>query len=97
VRSGDYRISDITGSTFTVTSLGSLGIDAFTPVLNPPEAAILEIGRIVDRPARDGESLVWRKVITLSLTIDHRIIDGAPGAAFLQSVAELLRSPSALG
>jgi pyruvate dehydrogenase E2 component (dihydrolipoamide acetyltransferase) len=90
VRDGEYETDDIFGSTFTVTSLGGYGIDAFTPIINPPEAAILGVGRIVDQPARDGDDLVWRKSITLSLTIDHRIVDGAPGAAFLQAVGDVL-------
>ena len=81
------------GGTFTVTSLGGLGIDAFTPIINPPEVAILGIGRIVDQPARDGDRLVWRKVMTLSLTIDHRVVDGSPGAAFLATVSALLANP----
>jgi pyruvate dehydrogenase E2 component (dihydrolipoamide acetyltransferase) len=96
VRAGDFRAVEVSGSTFTVTSLGGLGVDAFTPIINPPEAAILGVGRVIDRPARDGDSLVWRKAITLSLTIDHRIVDGAPAAAFLQAVGGLLQSPQAL-
>jgi pyruvate dehydrogenase E2 component (dihydrolipoamide acetyltransferase) len=96
VRRRQFSVDDVTGATFTVTSLGGQGIDAFTPIINPPEAAILGLGRVVDYPARDGDSLVWRKVTTLSLTIDHRIIDGAPAAAFLQSISELLQSPADL-
>ena len=83
----------MSGGTFTVTSLGGQGIDAFTPIINPPEVAILGIGRIVDQPARDGDQLVWRKVMTLSLTIDHRVVDGSPGAAFLATVGALLANP----
>ncbi len=79
-----------------MTSLGGQGIDAFTPIINPPEVAILGIGRIVDQPGRDGDQLVWRKVMTLSLTIDHRVVDGAPGAAFLATVGALLGDPSEL-
>jgi pyruvate dehydrogenase E2 component (dihydrolipoamide acetyltransferase) len=96
VRRGQFSIDDVTGGTFTVTSLGGQGIDSFTPIINPPEVAILGVGRVVDHPARSGDSLIWRKVITLSLTIDHRIVDGAPAAAFLQTVSELLARPSAL-
>jgi pyruvate dehydrogenase E2 component (dihydrolipoamide acetyltransferase) len=93
VRSGQFGVDQVTGGTFTVSSLGGLGIDAFTPIINPPEVAILGIGRIVDQPARDGDRLVWRKVITLSLTIDHRVVDGSPGAAFLATVSALLADP----
>jgi pyruvate/2-oxoglutarate dehydrogenase complex dihydrolipoamide acyltransferase (E2) component len=96
-RDGGLHIEEVTGATFTVTSLGGQGIDAFTPIINPPEVAILGAGRIVEQPARgaDGE-LVWRQLITLSLTIDHRVVDGAPGAAFLASVGRALGNIGAL-
>jgi pyruvate dehydrogenase E2 component (dihydrolipoyllysine-residue acetyltransferase) len=97
VLAGEHRFADVTGSTFTITSLGSLGIDAFTPIINPPEVAILGVGRIVDRPVPDGEGLAWRKAMTLSLTIDHRVVDGAPGAEFLQTLARLIQVPGTLG
>jgi pyruvate dehydrogenase E2 component (dihydrolipoamide acetyltransferase) len=96
VRRGQFSVGDVTGGTFTVSSLGGQAIDAFTPIINPPEAAILGVGRVVDHPARDGDSLVWRQAVTLSLTIDHRIVDGAPAAAFLQTISELLQSPADL-
>jgi pyruvate/2-oxoglutarate dehydrogenase complex dihydrolipoamide acyltransferase (E2) component len=96
VRAGEFGVDAVSGGTFTVTSLGGQGIDAFTPIINPPEVAILGIGRIVDQPGRDGDQLVWRKVMTLSLTIDHRVVDGAPGAAFLATVGALLGDPSEL-
>jgi pyruvate/2-oxoglutarate dehydrogenase complex dihydrolipoamide acyltransferase (E2) component len=96
-REGVLRIEEITGATFTVTSLGGQGIDAFTPIINPPEVAILGVGRIVEQPARGADgALVWRHVITLSLTIDHRVVDGAPGAAFLASVGSALGDIGAL-
>jgi pyruvate dehydrogenase E2 component (dihydrolipoamide acetyltransferase) len=96
VRSRQFGVDEVSGGTFTVTSLGGQGIDAFTPIINPPEVAILGIGRIVDQPARDGDRLVWRKVMTLSLTIDHRVVDGSPGAAFLATVGALLGDPAVL-
>jgi pyruvate dehydrogenase E2 component (dihydrolipoamide acetyltransferase) len=93
-REGDLRIEEVTGGTFTVSSLGGRGIDAFTPIVNPPEAAILGVGRIVEQPARGSDGgLVWRQVMTLSLTIDHRVIDGAPGAALLATITTLLHDP----
>jgi pyruvate dehydrogenase E2 component (dihydrolipoamide acetyltransferase) len=95
-RSGEFGVEEVSGGTFTVTSLGGQGIDAFTPIINPPEVAILGVGRIVDWPVPDGDRVAWRKVITLSLTIDHRVIDGTPGAAFLATVGELLGDPEAL-
>jgi len=81
---------DLVGGTFTVTSLGSFGIDAFTPLINPPEAAIVGIGRIREKPAVTDEGIVPRPLLTLSLVFDHRIVDGAPAARFLQRVTELI-------
>jgi pyruvate dehydrogenase E2 component (dihydrolipoamide acetyltransferase) len=95
-RTGAISGQDISGSTFTVTSLGAHGIDAFTPIVNPPEVAILGIGRITDQPAPADGAITWRKVMTLSLTVDHRVIDGAPGAEFLATVCALLSSTSDL-
>ena len=96
VRAGTFGMEDISGSTFTVSSLGGQGVDAFTPIVNAPEVAILGVGRIFDQPTRNGDDLVWRKTITLSLTIDHQVVDGAPGAEFLMTVVELLGSPQTL-
>lgn len=93
VRGGTHSVDDVSGSTFTVTSLGGHGVDAFTPILNPPEVAILGVGRITEVPARDADALVWRSVTTLSLTIDHRAVDGVPAADFLAEVARRLESP----
>jgi pyruvate dehydrogenase E2 component (dihydrolipoamide acetyltransferase) len=93
---GAFTLDEISGSTFTISSLGSLGIDAFTPILNPPEVAILGVGRIVDQATRAGDALEWRRMITLSLTVDHRLVDGAPGAMFLRTVGELLGDPLGL-
>ena len=95
-RSGKLTPDDVSGGTFTLTNLGNFGIDSFTPIINPPQAAILGIGRIVERIARRGADLVWQQVMTLSLTFDHRVIDGAPAAAFLQTVCEFLASPETL-
>jgi pyruvate dehydrogenase E2 component (dihydrolipoamide acetyltransferase) len=92
-RGGKLIMAEITGGSFTVTNLGSFGIDAFTPILNPPEAAILGVGRIVERLTRRDSDLVWRQAMVLSLTVDHRAVDGAPAAAFLQSLRELLEQP----
>ncbi len=96
-RSGAITAAELTGGTFTVSSLGGLGIDAFTPIINPPEAAILGVGRIVDQPTRGpNDTVVWRKTITLSLTVDHRLVDGTPGAEFLQTLTALLAQPGQL-
>lgn len=87
------RPEDVTGGTFTVTSLEGSVVDAFTPIINPPQAAILGVGRTRDVAAFEASEVVKRQVITLSLTFDHRVTDGAPAAKFLGRVAELLERP----
>jgi pyruvate dehydrogenase E2 component (dihydrolipoamide acetyltransferase) len=79
--------------TFTVTSMASTVVDGFTPIINPPEAAILGIGRVREVAAFDGPLVVRHRVTTLSLTFDHRVVDGAPAARFLGRVADLLQRP----
>jgi pyruvate dehydrogenase E2 component (dihydrolipoamide acetyltransferase) len=84
---------DLTDGTFTMTSLGTFGVDAFTPVINYPEAAILGVGRIAEKAvALDGE-LAVRTMCTLSLVFDHRLVDGAPAARFLEYIKELVEEP----
>lgn len=95
-REGKLSEAEMSGGTFTVTNLGAFGIDAFTPIINPPEVAILGVGRIVEKPVRQDGELAWRQVVTLSLTFDHRVADGAPAAAFLQSICKHLENPSTL-
>jgi pyruvate dehydrogenase E2 component (dihydrolipoamide acetyltransferase) len=85
-RAGRLKLEDVTGGTFTVTNLGTWGIDAFTPILNPGETGILGVGRIVEKPAIYRGEIARRAMLTLSLTFDHRVIDGAPAAEFLQTV-----------
>jgi pyruvate dehydrogenase E2 component (dihydrolipoamide acetyltransferase) len=84
---------DLTGGTFTITSLGIYEIDAFTPVINLPEAAILGVGRIAPKPAVRGDAVVIRQMLTLSLVFDHRLTDGAPAARFLQTIKQLIEEP----
>lgn len=88
----DGRIApdDLQGGTFSVTNLGGFGIDTFTPILNPPQVAILGVGGIALRPIQAGADVQFIPHLALSLTIDHRVVDGAPGARFLQTVARLL-------
>lgn len=87
---------DFTAGTFTITNLGGVDIDGFTPIINPPQAAILGVGRIIEKPvARDG-AVVIRPMVTLSLSFDHRIVDGAPAARFLQRIKQLVERPMAL-
>jgi pyruvate dehydrogenase E2 component (dihydrolipoamide acetyltransferase) len=90
VRAGRADPAELQGSTFTITNLGPAGIDAFTPIINPPEVAILGAGRVTDQPVRDGDGVAWRQEITLSLTVDHRAVDGAPAARFLATLARCL-------
>lgn len=92
-RDGTLDPDDVTGSTFSVTNLGTYGIDGFTPIINPPEAAILGVGRIVEKPAAYRGAIALRQMLVLSLTFDHRIVDGAPASAFLQTLAEMLAMP----
>lgn len=83
----------MTGSTFTISNLCSYGIEHFTPILNLPEAGILGVGAVVDTPVFIGEEVQKRSLIPLSLTFDHRVLDGAPAAAFLQTVKKYLEEP----
>jgi len=92
-RDGKLQAADLDGGTFTVSNLGMYGVEQFVAVLNPPQAAILAVGAIEDRPvARDGE-VVARPLMTLTLTCDHRTIDGATAADFLRTVKEFLEEP----
>ena len=96
VRAGHADVAELQGSTFTITNLGPAGIDAFTPIINPPEVAILGVGRVTDQPVPDGPGVAWRKSLTLSLTADHRAVDGAPAARFLATLAGHLSKPGGL-
>ncbi len=95
--SGQSLPDELTGGTFTITNLGAFGIDAFTPIINPPETAVLGIGRIAPRPFAVGWQLVVRETVVLSLSFDHRLLDGGPAARFLQRIAELIERPIVLG
>ncbi|QCJ44209.1 2-oxo acid dehydrogenase subunit E2 [Bacillus sp. S3] len=81
------------GSTFTISNLGMYSVDAFTPIINQPDSAILGVGRIVDKPVAVNGALEIRPMITLSLSFDHRAIDGAPAAAFLTELKQILENP----
>jgi pyruvate dehydrogenase E2 component (dihydrolipoamide acetyltransferase) len=91
-RDGTLSVDDVRGGTFTITNLGTYGIDSFTPILHTPQVAILGIGRISEKPAVHAGQIVPRAMMTLSLTFDHRIVDGAPAAAFLRQVVENLQA-----
>jgi pyruvate dehydrogenase E2 component (dihydrolipoamide acetyltransferase) len=84
---------DLQGGTFTVTNLGMYGIDAFTPIVNLPQCAILGVGRIISKPAVHNDQVVPRAMMALSLTFDHRVVDGGPAARFLNTVREYVEQP----
>lgn len=92
-KGGKLTLDEITGGTFTITNLGALDVDAFTPVINPPECAILGVGRIAAKPAVVDGQLAVRQLMTLSLTFDHRVNDGAPAARFLQRIKQFVEQP----
>jgi pyruvate dehydrogenase E2 component (dihydrolipoamide acetyltransferase) len=93
-RQGKLRAEEMQGGTFTVTNLGMYGIDAFTPVINLPQCAILGVGRVVAEPAVHGGHIVPRDLVTLSLTFDHRVVDGGPAARFLNDVRRAIEDHS---
>ncbi|MCC8165368.1 MAG: 2-oxo acid dehydrogenase subunit E2 [Planctomycetes bacterium] len=92
-RAGSIDMDLLSGGTFTVTNLGSLGIETFTPIVNIPQAAILGVCAIRDTAARGADgSIVLQPRMGLSLTIDHRVVDGAPGSRFLQELVKGLEA-----
>jgi pyruvate dehydrogenase E2 component (dihydrolipoamide acetyltransferase) len=92
-RNGRALPDDISGGTFTITNLGMYEVDAFTPVINLPEAAILGVGRIAPKVVPHNGSPEIRQMLTLSLVFDHRLIDGAPAARFLQYIKHVIEEP----
>ena len=92
-RANALGIDDVEGGTFTVTSLGMYGVDGFTPILNPPQAGILGVGRLYDGVQWEGDQPRKATRLRLSLTWDHRVLDGAPAAVFLSTVRSYLESP----
>jgi pyruvate dehydrogenase E2 component (dihydrolipoamide acetyltransferase) len=88
-RAGKLRLEEVSGGTFTITNLGTYGVDAFTPIINTGETGILGVGRIIEKPVVHRGEIARRSIMTLSLTFDHRLIDGAPAAQFLQTVIEI--------
>jgi pyruvate dehydrogenase E2 component (dihydrolipoamide acetyltransferase) len=95
-RSGRLTPDDLSGGTFTISNLGMYGVDSFNAILNAPQAAILAVGRIADRVVAVDGAAVVRPVMELSLSCDHRVIDGARGAEFLGTLAELIEEPAGL-
>lgn len=95
-RDGRLPAGALDGGTFSVTNLGPYGIDAFTPIINPPQVAILGVGQVAERPVAAGGQIVAAPATVLSLVFDHRAVDGAPAAAFLAQVKHLLQNPHEL-
>jgi pyruvate dehydrogenase E2 component (dihydrolipoamide acetyltransferase) len=93
-RQGKLTAAEMQGSTFTITNLGPMGIEVFTPLINPSECAILGLGRIGSQVVVQDKQFVARDRMIMSLTFDHRIVDGAPAARFLQSLGMLIENPS---
>ncbi len=95
-RAGKLKLDEFTGGTFSVSNLGMFGIDQFTAVINPPEAGILAVGAASDHLVKKGKKLVNVPMFSITMTADHRVLDGATAAAFLRELTELLQNPMRL-
>jgi pyruvate dehydrogenase E2 component (dihydrolipoamide acetyltransferase) len=95
-REGKLTLKEVTSGTFTITNLGMTTVDAFTPIINPPQVGILAVGRIVRKPVAVGDQVVIRPMVTFSLTFDHRVVDGFTAAEFLRKTTEILQDPARL-
>ncbi len=96
VRNRRLKPEEYTGATFSVSNLGMFDIDQFTAVINPPEASIVAIGTIVPKAVPDGDRVVVRRRLRVTMSCDHRVIDGATGAAFLKTLKQMLENPLAM-
>ena len=93
-RKGTLTFDEVVGGTFTISNLGMLNsVDSFTPIINPPQSAILGVGRIIDESVVDNGKVEVRPVCTFSLTVDHRIIDGYPASQFLATLKKFVGNP----
>jgi pyruvate dehydrogenase E2 component (dihydrolipoamide acetyltransferase) len=93
-RDNKLTAQDLDDGTFTISNLGMYGIEQFVAVLNPPQAAILAVGATIDTPVARGGAVEVRPIMTLTLTADHRAVDGAAGADFLRTVKQFLEDPA---
>jgi len=93
-RDAKLQPADLEGGTFTISNLGMFGVEQFTAVLNPPQAAILAVGATVDRPVAEAGEVVVRPMMTVTLTVDHRAVDGGPAAEFLGTLKTFLEDPA---
>lgn len=92
-RKGGLSMDEISGGTFTISNVSMLGVDGFTPILNPPETGILGVGRVVEKPGVFEGQVCVRKMMTLSLTFNHMVTDGGPAMSFLRTLADMLEQP----
>lgn len=92
-RKGGLNMDEISGGTFTISNVSMMGVDGFTPILNPPETGILGVGRVIAKPAVFGGEVCVRQMMTLSLTFNHMVTDGGPAMSFLRTLADMLEKP----
>lgn len=92
-RKGGLSMDEISGGTFTISNVSMLGVDGFTPILNPPETGILGVGRVVEKPGVFEGEVCVRQMMTLSLTFNHKVTDGGPAMSFLRTLADMLEKP----
>jgi pyruvate dehydrogenase E2 component (dihydrolipoamide acetyltransferase) len=95
-QAGKIRLDEMRGGSMTLTNLGMFDIEQFDPIINPPESCILAVGRVLEKPVAHQGQVAIRRRINLTLAIDHRVLDGASGGRFLQTVKELLERPTLL-
>ena len=95
-RSGKAKREELSGSTISITSLGPLGAIATTPIINHPEVAIVGVNKMAMRPVWDGQDFVPRKIMNLSSSFDHRVIDGWDAAVFVRKLKDLIETPALL-
>ncbi len=93
-REGNLSVDEVTGGTFTITNLSMFPVDGFTPILRPPESGILGLCRVREKPAVYNGEIAIRSMMTVSLTWDHRVVDGAPASEFLQTLCRFLEEPT---
>ena len=93
-REGKLTMDNMMGGTFTITNLGMYGIESFSPIINQPEVAILGVNAMTDKVVVVDGEMVIRPIMNLSLTADHRVVDGSVAAEFLQRVKNLMENPS---
>jgi len=93
-RKGELAVDDVTGGTFTISNLGMYDVEVFTPVINPPQCALLGVGKIIRKPWVVNDQIAIRPIAIFSLSFDHRIVDGSIAARFLQRVKDACEKPN---